>query len=140
MRPTTERSCKFWPYNFTVSTPAPYLHPFEFTDDPLAEDANRFLQETPSFCSDLFHAFQDNSLEGIFGLVLARKVLATGRELVEYTFGSRTSVLKEMLPCEHVRCTLTETSWVFDPDKAAMACKTKCFETTQHQVYHDPKG
>jgi hypothetical protein len=134
------RGPRCWPCNIIVSNDAPYFLPFEFTKEPLAEIGNQFLEDNPMFCSELKTVFQLHSFGDTFGLVLARTAMTPGRELVEYTLDNRTSVIKEVPPGKHGRHALTETSWVFDPDRAMMACKTKCFETTQHQVYHDPNS
>jgi hypothetical protein len=129
-----------WPSSMIVAERPRMFNVFEWSTDNFARTANEFLSDSPRFLDEVYEEFCGNELCSVFGISLARDVTCNGNELVEHTLENRVSVIREVRPDQIARHTLTETLWVFSDDKVGMVCKSKCFETDQHQQYHDPNG
>jgi hypothetical protein len=146
------RSARCWPSVLAVrgvGTPSLRLEPLEYSTDIRVGKANDTLASGLEFQREFCDLIRQHHLANTFGLVVARDSSRPGRELIEFNYAIRISVLREAYSSEHDSASLIQTSWRFAADAATASCKASCFVTCTvsggghskaHNKLHNPNG
>jgi len=118
------REC--WPSVFAVShSTKQLLIPLEYSNDHKVSEAYLELLKNREFIEDFAKHAKRHELDKTFGLVALRALDAPDRELIEFNYDERISIVREVTRGRFSGSSIIETAWSFCASE--MACTPSCF-------------
>jgi hypothetical protein len=118
------REC--WPSILAVSySSKELLTPLEYSNDHQVRGAYVELLENREFIEEFANKAIGHELDKTFGLVALRVLDASDRELVEFNYDERISIVREVTRGKFFGSSIIETAWSFCASE--LVCTPSCF-------------